>query len=169
MASDGRVHGGTLVARTLEAFGVRHVFGLCGDHVNPIFDALADSPVDLVDFRDERGAEFAAEGWALATGEPGVVCVTAGPGVANVVGALADCHAWGVPLVVIVGRAPLREGDRGHPGEMPQLEMVRPITKWARAVLDPQRIPEYVARAFAEASSGRPGPAYVEIPIDVQS
>lgn len=168
MASD-RQHGGTLVARSLESLGVRHVFGLCGDHVNPIFDALADSSVRLIDFRDERGAGFAAEGWSLATGKPGVACVTAGPGVANVMGPLSDCHAWGVPVVVIAGRAPLREADRGHPGEMPQLEMVRPVTKWARTVLATERIPEYLARAFSEATSGRPGPAYVEIPIDVQA
>lgn len=163
------VHGGTLVARTLETLGARFVFGLCGDHVNPIFDALADSGVRLVDLRDERGAAFCAEGWALSAGTPGFACVTAGPGLANAIGPLADCSAWGVPVVVVAGRSPVRESDRGRPGEMPQIEMVRPVTKSARTVLDPARIPEYLARAFADAVTGRPGPAFVEIPIDVQS
>jgi acetolactate synthase-1/2/3 large subunit len=151
--------GGSLVVTTLESCGVRYVFGVCGDHVNHIFDALNESSVELVDMRDERSAGFAAEGWALCTADPGVAIVTAGPGVANIVPALAECHAWGVPIVVIAGCGP----DSAHE------HLVAGVTKRTQTVREAERIPEVIERAMHEARDGRPGPVFVDIPMDVQS
>ena len=120
-----------------------------------------------MDVRHEGAAAYAAEGWALATGEPGVCIVTAGPGLTNAVTGIATAFRQGSPVVVLAGAATLRGQDSGEVETLDQLEIVRPVTKWARRVHHLDRIPEYVALAFKEATTGRPGPVYLEIAIDL--
>src|ERR1041384_5847896 len=89
------MHGGRLVARSLKAAGAQTVFGLCGDHINAIFEGCADEGVRLIDTRDERGAAHMAEGWSLATRQPGVAIVTGGPGSPHALTPLADAARRG--------------------------------------------------------------------------
>src|SRR5262249_19642072 len=148
--------GGELVAQALAAASVRNVFTLVGGHTTPVVDACAQIGLGIVDVRHEEAAAHMAHAWARTTGEPGIALVTAGPGVTNTVTGVA--HAWsgGAPLVVLAGRAPLAQADRGALHEMDQIALMRPITKWAATVFETERLPEYVARAVAEARSGRP-------------
>jgi acetolactate synthase I/II/III large subunit len=108
-----------------------------------------------------------AEGWARATGKTGVAVVTAGPGVVNALPGMAVAAQSGVPLVLIGGRSSLARRDIGSMQDIDQLELMRPLTKWARQVYQVERIPEYLATAFRQAISGRPGPVFLEIPVDI--
>jgi len=159
---------GRLVAKTLHAHGVDVVFALCGDHTNAIFEGCAAEGVRIVDARDERGAAWMACGYALSTGRTGVVLVTGGPGLTNAVTPLADAQASGVPLVCITGGVGLSQRGGGHPGDIDQIAVVRPVSKWAATVAAPGDAGETIAAAFGHARGGRPGVAVVEIPVDVQ-
>jgi thiamine pyrophosphate-dependent acetolactate synthase large subunit-like protein len=160
--------GGRLVAETLRTHGVDVVFSLCGDHTNAIFEGCAAEGVRIVDARDERGAAWMACGYALSTGRAGVVLVTGGPGLTNAVTALADAQTSGVPLVCITGGVGLSQRGLGHPGDIDQIALVRPVSKWAATVERPGDAGETIAAAFGVARGGRPGVAVVEIPVDVQ-
>ncbi len=162
-----RVDGGELVGRALVREGVRCVFGLSGGHIDPSWRAIKRHGIRLVDLRHEAAAAHCAEGWALTTGQTGVCIVTAGPGVTNALTGIATAFVQGSPLVVLAGAASSRSADSGEVEALDQLEIVRPVTKWARRVTQLDRIPEYVAQAFRQARHGRPGPVYLEIAIDL--
>jgi len=156
-----------LLVRTLKRHGIERIFGLCGDHVNSIFNACIDEGVAIVDTRQESGAAHMADGWARVTGQPGVSVVTGGPGHTNSITGIATAWMAGSPILAISGtfERPLR--DKGALQEIDQVDMVRAVTKWARVVDDPARLPQYAARAYREAVSGRPGPVHLTIPSDV--
>src|SRR5260221_4768147 len=97
------VHGGRLVAQALKRHGVTHLFTLCGGHIQAIYDGCLDEDIRVVDVRHEQTAGHAADGYARVTGRPGVCAVTAGPGVTDVVTAVANAQRAGVPIVVIGG------------------------------------------------------------------
>ena len=157
---------GYITAQALVDCGVTTLFTLVGGHTTPIVDACPDVGIRLIDVRHEEAAAHMAHGYARATGETGVVLVTAGPGLTNTVSGVAHAYAGGAPLVVIGGRAPLAQHDRGALHEMDQLSLMRPVTKWATTVYEPARLPEYVERALRVARSGRPGPVFLEVPSD---
>jgi acetolactate synthase-1/2/3 large subunit len=159
--------GGFLVAKALKRHGVECIFMLCGGHITPIYLGCHEEGIRLIDVRHEQTAGYAADGWARVTRRPGVALVTAGPGVTNAVTAIANAHRAEVPMVVIGGRSPRRQFEKGSLQEMDHTEIVRPITKWARCVPAPDRIPEYVDIAFRKATVGRPGPVFLEIPVDL--
>jgi acetolactate synthase-1/2/3 large subunit len=140
---------------------------LAGGHIDPTWNAAKALGITVVDVRHEAAAAHAAEGWALATGEPGVCLVTAGPGLTNALTGIANAYNNGSPLVCIAGAATLRGQDAGEVESLDQLDIVRPVTKWARRVYHADRIPEYVDLAFREATTGRPGPVYLELAIDL--
>jgi acetolactate synthase I/II/III large subunit len=158
---------GQLSADALAAEGVTHLFALGGGHINPTWWAAPGAGLTIVDVRHEAAAVYGAMGWALATGDPGVCLVTAGPGVTNAVTGLATALHDGVPVVCLAGAATSRGADLGEVEHLGQLAIVQPVTKWARRVEHLERLPETIARAFAAATSGRPGPAYVELAIDL--
>lgn len=162
-----QIDGGHLVAKALSRKGVRHVFTLCGGHIDSIYRACADEGVKIIDFRHEQSAAHAAEGWSRITGEPGVAVVTAGPGVTNVVTAVANASSACCPMILIGGKSPLVNWERGSLQELDQVALMSPITKWARTVVETRRIPEYLDVAFRQATSGKPGPVFVDIPWDV--
>jgi acetolactate synthase I/II/III large subunit len=161
------VHGGVLAARALRNAGVQMVFGLAGGHILPLFEGARVEGLRLADTRHEGGAVFMAGGWALATAEPGVVAVTAGPGLTNAVPGMAEADAAGVPMAVIAGRTGLGQRQRGAVQDLDQLELVAPVAKWRAECLQTERIPELVAEAIHQCRSGSPGVAYLEIPQDV--
>ncbi|RAQ97358.1 acetolactate synthase [Thermogemmatispora tikiterensis] len=160
-------HGGWLVARILKREGVEVVFTLSGGHIAAIYDGCVREGIRVVDTRHEQAAVHAAEGWAKCTRRPGVALLTAGPGVTDGVTGVANAYLAGSPVLVIGGAAPLGLWDRGALQEMNQIDLLRPITKWARTVHETGRIAEYVAAAFRQMLNGKPGPVFLEIPMDV--
>lgn len=161
------INGGEMLVRALELQGVREVFALSGGHLDPIFHACDEHGFRLIDTRHEAAAAHMADGFARTTGRPGVALVTAGPGVANAITGVANAWMDAIPMVCIGGRSPLRDEDRLPLQNLDQVALMRPITKYARTVLHPDRIPEYVAAAWRHAVSGRPGPVFLDIPVDV--
>ena len=165
---DGPRHGGHLVADVLAREGVTHLFTLSGGHIAPIYDGCATNGIRVVDFRHEQSAAHAADGWARVTGRPGVAAVTAGPGVTDAVTGVANALYADSPMVLLSGKNPMLEFERGSLQEMDQVRLLAPITKWARTVYDVRRIPDMLQTAFRVATAGRMGPAFLDIPLDVQ-
>ncbi len=163
----GMIHGGWLVAKILKREGVEVVFTLSGGHIAGIYDGCVREGIRVVDTRHEQAAVHAAEGWAKATRKPGVALLTAGPGVTDGVTGVANAYLAGSPVLVIGGAAPLGLWDRGALQEMNQIDLLRPITKWARTVHETSRLGEYTASAFRQMLSGKPGPVFLEMPMDV--
>ncbi len=108
-----------------------------------------------------------AHAWSIYNNEPGVCLVTAGPGFTNALTGIANAHLDNAPLVVLCGRHPLRDDLTGALQEMNQVDMVKPITKWCATCYDVKRIPEYLNIAFRQATMGRPGPVFLELPPDI--
>jgi thiamine pyrophosphate-dependent acetolactate synthase large subunit-like protein len=163
----GMIHGGWLVAKILKREGVEVVFTLSGGHIAAIYDGCIREGIRVVDTRHEQAAVHAAEGWAKCTRTPGVAILTAGPGVTDGVTGIANAYLAGSPILVIGGAAPLSLWDRGALQEMNQLDLLRPITKWARTVHETARLGEYTASAFRQMLNGKPGPTFLEMPMDV--
>src|SRR5690242_21625855 len=149
----GLIHGGWLVARALKQEGVEVVFTLSGGHVAAIYDGCNREGIRVVDTRHEQAAVHAAEGWAKATRKPGVALLTAGPGVTDGVTGVANAYLAGSPVVVFGGAAPVANWDQGALQELRHIDLVQPITKWARTVVQTSRLAEYTAAAFREAAS----------------
>ena len=162
-----QVNGGSLVAKVLKQEGVEYIFALSGGHVDPIFQGCLDEGIRVIDTRHEQAAVFMADGWARVTGKPGVAVVTAGPGVTNAITGLWVAQGTVSPIVVFGGRSPLREFEWGSLQDMDSLSLARTVTKWAKAGYETKRIAEYVSMAFRHALSGRPGPVYLEFPVDI--
>src|SRR5437870_1167738 len=161
------VTGGELVARVLKEAGVGHVFTLCGGHILPIYDGCVTEGIGVVDVRHEQVAAHAADAYARLTRNIGVAVVTAGPGVTDAVTGVANAHAARSPLLLIGGAAPLGLRGLGALQEMEQVALLRPITKGAFTVAETRQIPEVLTTAIRTALSGRPGPVFVEIPVDL--
>lgn len=163
-----KAHGGTLAAHALKAAGVEVVFTLSGGHVMAIYDGCLDVGIKVVDVRHEQAAVHAADAWArLHPGKVGVAIVTAGPGVTDGVTGVANAWRANSPILVFGGQGPFNMLRRGSLQEMDHVSMMRPITKWVDACYQTERIGEYVEAGIRAALSGVPGPAFLEIPIDV--
>ncbi|MDZ4231113.1 MAG: thiamine pyrophosphate-binding protein [Dehalococcoidales bacterium] len=163
----GKVTGGRLVVKALKQEGIECIFALSGRDIDPIFQACIDEKVRLIDTRHEQAAAFMAEGWARATGKPGVAAVTGGPGVANAFTSIWNASISLSPTIVLGGAVQRAELTLGAFQEMDSTLLVSPITKWRESIRDARRIPEYISMAFRQALSGRPGPVYLELPSDV--
>lgn len=161
------VHGGRLVSQALKRHGITHVFTLCGGHVQPIYDGCLDDGIAVIDTRHEQTAGHCADGYARVTGKPGVCIVTAGPGVTDVVTAVANAQRAQVPMICIGGAGPKTLCDMGSLQDMDTVTLMRPISKWAVQVSEGRRLGEYIDSAFRIAQSGVPGPVYLEMPLDV--
>ncbi len=163
----GMIHGGWIVAKVLKSEGVEVVFTLSGGHIAALYDGCKREGIRVVDTRHEQAAVHAAEGWAKCTRTPGVAILTAGPGVTDGVTGVANAFLAGSPVLVIGGAAPLGLWDKGALQEMNQIDLLRPITKWARTVHETNRLGEYTASAFRQMLNGKPGPTFLEMPMDV--
>ncbi len=163
-------HGGRLAARTLKAAGVDCVFTLSGGHVMAIYDGCIDEGIEVIDVRHEQAAVHAADAWArLHPGKVGVAILTAGPGVTDGVTGVANAWRANSPILVIGGQGPFNNLRRGSLQEMDHVSVMKPISKWADACYETARIAEYIELAIRTAVSGIPGPAFLEIPMDVLS
>ncbi len=162
------INGGHLVARYLkEVEGVETVFALSGGHIEAILDGFTEYRIRTIDVRHEQVAAMAAHAWSVYAGQTGVCLVTAGPGFTNALTGIANAYLDNAPLVVLCGKHPLKEDLRGALQEMNQIDMVKPITKWAATCYETKRIPEYLSMAFRYATMGRPGPVFLELPPDI--
>ncbi len=162
------VHGGQLAARTLKEAGVECIFTLSGGHVMAIYDGCLDEGIKVVDVRHEQAAVHAADAWSrLNPGKIGCAVLTAGPGVTDGVTGVANAWRANSPILVIGGQGPFNNLRRGSLQEMDHVAVMRPISKWADTCYDTHRIPDYIEMAIRHAVSGNPGPAFLEIPMDV--
>ena len=161
------LHGGELVARQLAAQGVTALYGLCGGHVAPIFNSCADNGIALIDVRHEQAAGHAADAHARLTRNVGVAAVVAGPGVTDAVTAVANAYHARSPMILIGGAAPLHSKGQGALQEMPQTDIFTTITKASFTIDKTEDIPAKLHEAFEIALSGRPGPVFIEVPIDI--
>jgi acetolactate synthase-1/2/3 large subunit len=159
--------GGHIVARQLKAEGVDCLFTLCGGHVAPIYDGCLRYGIDIIDTRHEQAAVHAADGWARLTRKPGVAILTAGPGVTDGVTGVANAMQAQIPIVVLGGASELRFKGKGALQEMDQTPLLSAVSKASFTASDPRRLAEYVRTGFRIASSGVPGPVFIELPFDV--
>jgi acetolactate synthase I/II/III large subunit len=153
--------------KSLQAEGVKDVFGIPGGANLPTYDALVDAGFRHIKTRHEQGAGHAAEGYAKASGRVGVAFATSGPGATNLITAIADAMLDSVPTVFITGQ--VRTELIGTDGfqEADVLGATLPFVKHSFQVTDPRQIPEYVHEAFHLAATGRPGPVLVDVPQDL--
>jgi acetolactate synthase-1/2/3 large subunit len=162
------VHGGILAGRALKAAGVECIFTLCGGHIMPLYAGCKEQGIRIIDVRHEQAAVHAADAWARCNpGKIGVAAITAGPGVTDGVTGIANAWRANSPILVFGGQGPFENLRRGSLQEMDHIGVVRPITKYADAIYQTHRIPEYIELAIRHAVSGIPGPAYLEIPMDI--
>lgn len=162
------ITGGHLVAKYLkEIEHVDNVFTISGGHIENILDGLTEYNIRAIDVRHEQAAAMMAHAWSIYKNEPGVCLVTAGPGFTNALTGIANAYLDNAPLVVLSGRHPIRDDLTGALQELNQIDMVKPVTKWAATCYDIKRIPEYLSIAFRQAMMGRPGPVFLELPPDI--
>ena len=161
--------GSALLVKSLEAQGVRHVFGIPGAKIDKVFDTLLDSSIRTVVCRHEQNAAFIAGGIGRMTGKAGVVLVTSGPGCCNLVTGLATANSEGDPIVAIGGAAPIATHLKHVHQSMDTVGLFRPVTKLALEIDSPEAVSEAVANAFRAAESGRPGAAFISAPQDVMT
>ena len=162
------VHGGKLAAQALKQAGVECIFTLCGGHVMAIYDGCLDEGIKIIDVRHEQAAVHAADAWSrLNPNKIGCAVLTAGPGVTDGVTGVANAWRANSPILVIGGQGPFNNLRQGSLQEMDHVAVMKPITKWADTCYDTRRIPEYIEMGIRHAVSGNPGPAFLEIPMDV--
>jgi thiamine pyrophosphate-dependent acetolactate synthase large subunit-like protein len=161
------VSGGHLVAKALKSEGVDTIFTLCGGHIIDIYDGCIDEGIKIVDVRHEQVAAHAADGYARQTGRLGCVVTTAGPGCTNAVTGIATAFRSESPVLHIGGQSALVQWKMGGLQDLPHVDMMRPITKFASTVMSTERVADMVAMAVREAFAGAYGPVYLEIPRDV--
>ncbi len=170
MANRGERHsgtGGALIVRALEELGAERVFCVPGESYLPVLDALHDASIPVTLCRQEGGAAMMADAWGKMTGKPGICMVTRGPGATNAAAGVHVAQQDSTPMILFVGQ--IETGMRGRDAfqEVDYVQVFGSIAKWVAEVEDAARIPEMIARAYATATSGRPGPVVLALPEDV--
>lgn len=163
-----QIHGGQIIARALKKEGVDAIFTLTGGHIVPILDGCMLEGIRVVDVRHEQSAAHAAEAYTRLTGRLGVAAVTAGPGVTDTITGVATAFYSSTPMLVIGGRHMIRQELKGGLQEMDHTRLFRSITKWSATAWEVDRLADYVATAARHAFSGRGGPVFLDVPMDVQ-
>jgi len=161
--------GGEIIAEALKKEGVEIIFGYPGGAVLDIFDKLYEAGIKLLLPRHEQGMTHMADGYARATGKPGVVIATSGPGATNTITGLATAYMDSVPLVMFTGQVPSQFIGNDAFQEADVTGITRPVTKHNYLVKDINKLPEIIKEAFHIATTGRPGPVLIDVPKDVQN
>jgi acetolactate synthase-1/2/3 large subunit len=160
------VEGSYLVARTLKEEGVEHLFYLMGGPNYEIINNSEDFGIKVTDFRHEQAASMAAHGYTRVTGKPGVTTAASGPGTLNLLTgqytAWVDC----APMITLGGAGPISDFGRDGFQEVDQVSVFDPVSKAVMRPTDPARYPEHISTAFRSATSGRPGPVYIDMNED---
>ena len=161
------ISGGHLVAKALKNEGVDTIFTLCGGHIIDIYDGCIDEGIRIIDVRHEQVAAHAADGYARQTGKLGCVVTTAGPGCTNAVTGIATAFRSESPILHIGGQSSLAQHKQGSLQDLPHVDIMSPITKFASGVYSTERIADMISMAARECFAGAYGPSYLEIPRDV--
>ncbi|MSU90426.1 thiamine pyrophosphate-binding protein [Rhodobacteraceae bacterium 2CG4] len=158
------------MVRMLQACGVRHLFGLCGDTTLPLYDALARLDHGITHFltRDERHAAYMADGYARVTGRPGVCEGPSGGGATYILPGLVEANESSVPVLAITTDVATTSAGRYPLTELDQTALFRPLTKWNAALDTPARLPAAMRQAFRAMTTGRPGAVHLSLPFDTQ-
>jgi len=162
-----KLTGAQALIKSLEREGVDTIFGLPGGAILPVYDPILDSPIRHILVRHEQGAGHMAEGYALATGKPGVAMVTSGPGATNIVTPIGNAHMDSTPLVVITGQMATAAIGSDAFQECDITGITLGITKHNFLIQSAHEIPRVVASAFYIATTGRPGPVLIDLPKDI--
>ncbi|GAB1582517.1 thiamine pyrophosphate-binding protein [Phyllobacterium phragmitis] len=159
--------GGQLIVEALAANGVERLFCVPGESYLAVLDALYDADIAVTVCRAEGGAAMMAEAWGKLTGEPGICFVTRGPGATNASPGLHVAMQDSTPMILFVGQVARDAREREAFQEVEYRRHFADMAKWVAEIDDPARIPEFVTRAFAVATSGRPGPVVLALPEDM--
>ncbi|BDD56867.1 Acetolactate synthase, mitochondrial, variant 2 [Monascus purpureus] len=160
--------GGEIFHEMMLRLDVKHVFGYPGGAILPVFDAIYNSKhFDFILPKHEQGAGHMAEGYARASGKPGVVLVTSGPGATNIITPLQDALSDGVPMIVFCGQVPTTSIGTDSFQEADVVGISRACTKWNVMVKSVAEMPRRIQEAFEIATTGRPGPVLVDLPKDI--
>ena len=162
-----KISGGHLVAKALKNEGIDVIFTLCGGHIIDIYDGCLDEGIKIIDVRHEQVAAHAADGYARMTGKPGCAVVTAGPGTTDAITGVANAFRAESPFLLIGGQGALTQHKMGSLQDLPHVDIMQPITKFAATVPATERIADMVSMAFRECFNGALGPSFLEIPRDV--
>jgi len=170
-SSDGQFpekSGAKIIVDTLLEQGVETMFGYPGGVVLPLFDRLYDAPIRFIVPRHEQGGCHMADGFARATGKVGVIVVTSGPGACNLVTGLATAMMDSVPIVAMTGQVRTELIGNDAFQEADTTGITRPVTKYNSIVKDVRDLARTIREAFYIASTGRPGPVVIDLPVDIQ-
>ncbi len=162
-----QMNGAQALIKALELEGVEVIFGLPGGAILPVYDPIIDSPIRHILVRHEQGAGHMAEGYAQATGRPGVAMVTSGPAATNIVTPLCDAYMDSIPMVCITGQVPYAAIGTDAFQECDTTGITMSVTKHNFLVTKAEDIPQTIHEAFHIATTGRPGPVLVDIPKDI--
>ncbi|MHB8475601.1 MAG: thiamine pyrophosphate-binding protein [Steroidobacteraceae bacterium] len=161
------ISGGHLVAKALKNEGVDTIFTLCGGHIIDIYDGCVDEGIRIIDVRHEQVAAHAADGYARQTGKLGCVVTTAGPGCTNAVTGIATAFRSESAVLHIGGQGAMTQHKMGSLQDLPHVDLMTPITKFASTVSSTERVADMISMAAREAFNGATGPVYLEIPRDI--
>ena len=165
-----KLSGAEIILESLKKLGVKHIFGYPGGVILNIFDLLHDDKdLKLILTRHEQGAVHAADGYARATGKPGVVLVTSGPGATNTVTGIANASMDSIPVVVLTGQVPTLLIGNDAFQEADIIGITRPCTKYNILAKDVKELASQLKELFHIATTGRPGPVLIDLPKDVTS
>lgn len=159
--------GGQLIVDALQVHGVDTIFGVPGESYLPVLDALHDSPIRFIINRQEGGAAFMADAYGKMTGKPGICFVTRGPGATNASIGVHTAYQDSTPMILFIGQVGNDFVEREAFQEIDYRRMFGQMAKWVAQIDRAERVPEYIARAFQVATSGRPGPVVLALPEDM--
>jgi len=162
-----KITGAQMIIKCLKEEGVDVIFGYPGGKVIPLYDALFDSDIRHILVRHEQGAAHAADGYARVTGKTGVCVATSGPGATNLVTGIANAHMDSIPMVAITGQVGTPQIGTDAFQEADITGITAPITKHNYLVKNVKDLPQIIKEAFIIASTGRPGPVLIDIPVDI--
>jgi len=162
--------GAEAMVRMLQAYGVKHVFGLCGDTTLPFYDALyrLDHGICHILTRDERHAAYMADAYARLTGKPGVCEGPSGGGATYILPGVVEANESSIPILAITTDVSTTSRGRYPLTELDQVSLFRPLTKWNASLDDAARLPAMMRKAFREMTTGRPGAVHLALPFDTQ-
>jgi|TARA_B100000787_G_C16182627_1_gene292767 acetolactate synthase-1/2/3 large subunit len=166
-SNEQMITGGELVAKALKAEGIDVIYTLCGGHIIDIYNGCLNEGIKIIDVRHEEVAAHAADGYARMTGKPGCAVVTAGPGTTHAITGVANAFRAEIPMLLIGGQSSQAQHKMGSLQDLPHVDMMQPITKFASTVMSTERCADMVSMAFRETRNGSYGPSFLEIPRDV--
>ena len=170
MTRSNRMTGAEAMVRMLQAHGVTHMFGLCGDTTLPFYDALSRLDHGITHFltRDERHAAYMADGYARITGKPGVCEGPSGGGATYILPGVVEANESSVPILAITSDVATTSRGRYPLTELDQQALFAPLTKWNTSLDNAARLPAAMRQAFRAMTTGRPGAVHLALPFDTQ-